>query len=242
MLNRFLITVLSFLSWIYKYSLDNGVVATTSLSNTAIARRLLDIELHCKDGLVMASAQHLGASSVVFEKMLFSAVKMEESRTSIIHLDDVLMDDMELLLKFCYFHRDYSSLVHYLSKDSTISTISIAHRFEFTDALEILCDHLVEEFSEPLPADIQFADRLNLENVLVQWSQSLDSPKLYAQFVLGLVEYPLSAETVKLFVETQFGAQMMPKCLRCVSCVVNGLSLHHIVFIECKCYGVVIRI
>ena len=70
-------------------------------------RRLLDIELHCKDGVLLASSQVLGLNSTVFEKMLFSVVQMLESKTSIILLDDVKKADMELILKFYVPRQDY---------------------------------------------------------------------------------------------------------------------------------------
>ena len=177
-------------------------------------RSLLDIELHCKDGVLMASSHILGSNSTVFEKMLFSVVRMVESRTSIIRLDDVKKAEMELILKLYVHRRDYSPIVSGLSKESTISIIAFAHRLDFAFALEILCDHLLIVIPQPTSEELQFADRLNLHSVLLKWSQLCESPQYYRQFVDGLVKFPLSEETMSLFSTVHFSAQMRPKCMQ----------------------------
>ena len=137
------------------------------LLSSDIPRRLLDIELHCKDGTLMASSYLLAANSVVFEKMLFSAVQMEESKTNIVHLDDVLLIDMDLLLKFYeYRMRGVADNFNQLEIGSVVSLISIAHRYEFTGALEALCNRLVTVVSLPTSAKLQYADTLQLAIVL----------------------------------------------------------------------------
>ena len=177
--------------------------------------RLLDIELHCKDGVLMASASVLGLNSTVFEKMLFSVVQMIESKSSIIRLDDVLKAEMELILKFYGVpQRDYYSIVSGLSKESTFSIISVAHRLDFAFALGFLCDHLLNVIPKPTPSELQFSDRLNLHAVLLKWSQLSESPQYYRQFVDGLVKSSLSEETTSLFSTVHFAAQMRPKCMQ----------------------------
>ena len=186
-----------------------------SIANST-PRRLLDIELHCKDGIVSASSHSLAVHSVVFEKMLFSVVQMEESKTSIIRLDDVTLAEMELLLKFCRFRLDYKSLVENLSKEFTISIIRVAHRFEFIDALNILCVRLLEVIPLPSAAEIQFADRFELLSVLAKWSVICATAAHHAVFMMGLVEFPISAIAMKLFVDASFAvhsALLLPKCI-----------------------------
>ena len=131
---------LSFIGvYIFSYnSLDSSEEPSAHVIQSNTPRRLLDIELRCKDGLVMAPSQYLAMNSVVFEKMLFSNVKMLESITSVILLDDVLIADMQLLLKFCQVQPNYQLLVNDLSKESTLSAIAVAHRFEFNYALTML--------------------------------------------------------------------------------------------------------
>ena len=206
---------LSFIGvYIFSYnSLDSPEEPSVIQSSTP--RRLLDIELRCKDGLVMAPSQYLAMNSVVFEKMLFSNVQMLESITSVILLEDVLIADMQLLLKFCQVQPNYQRLVNELSKESTLSAISVAHRFEFTYALTMLCDRLVEVILRPTPAELQFVDMLGLQTVLQKWSQLSASPRYQLKFLAGLADFPLSAKTVQLFAQAKYQAHLsslLPKC------------------------------
>lgn len=169
-------------------------------SSPALSRRLRDIEIHCKDGLVMASSQVLALNSIVFEKLLFSVIPMEESKTNIVHLDDVLMADMDLLLKFYEFRVE--SVADYfgqLETGSVMSLISIAHRYEFTGALGVLCDRLTKVIPVPTSAELQFADTLLLESVLKSWSRNCSSLSFYQSFVEGLADFPLSKPTLLIF-------------------------------------------
>ena len=126
----------------------------------------------------MASSHFLAAHSVVFDKMLFSAVQMEESTTNVVHLDDVLMADFDLLLKFHEFRLNSSS--EYFSQleiAHVMSLISISHRFEFTEALFVLSNRFSSLVSVPTSSDLQFADRLELLDVLAKWSTNCTSPQ-----------------------------------------------------------------
>ena len=156
----------------------------------------------------------LGSNSTVFEKMLFSVFQMVESKTSIIRLDDVLKAEMELLLKFCNFHENYRSLVRNLSKEATLSIIAIAHRFEFSNALTVLNNRLLKVIPEPTSAELKFVDRLNLHDVLLEWSKLCESPLFYRQFIHGQLDFSLSKETIFLFSSAQFASQMRPRCMQ----------------------------
>lgn len=182
-------------------------------NHTASVRTMLDIELHCADGLVLASSQTLGQNSRVFEKMLFARVQMSESITSQIRLDDVRIQSMELLLKFCKFHRNYPSLLSGMSIEAIMLAISIAHRFEFVNAQEIMCDRLVELVPEPSPVQLQFADRFDLHSVLRQWARLCESAPFQHKFTANLAAYPLSKESLKIFADAHFKALMRPKCM-----------------------------
>ena len=193
------------------FSLDVSEIQATAFS---APRSLLDIELHCKDGVLMASSQILGSNSSVFEKMLFSVVQMVESKTSIIRFDDVLVAEMEFILKYYVPQRDYHTIVNGLSKESTMSAIAFAHRLDFAFALGFLCDHLLIEIPQPTPEELQFADRLNLHSVLLKWSLLCELPHYFHQFVRGLADFPLTKETTALFSDAHFTAQMIPKCMK----------------------------
>ena len=155
--------------------------------------------MRCKDGSVEASAHILSANSVVFDRMLFSAMPMAESRTSIVHLDDIWMADMELMIKFCQVNECYQDLVKDLSRDATVSAISVAHRFEFSLALKLLCVRFAELVPVPTPEDLQFADRLELKSVLDVWSLCCKSSPFFYSFVKSLLEFPISAATLLWF-------------------------------------------
>ena len=183
---------------------ENGV--------TPVKRVRLDIELRCKDGSVEASAHNLSANSVVFDRMLFSAMPMAESRTNIVHLDDILMADMELMIKFCQTNECYSDLVKDLMRDSVFSAIAVAHRFEFTLALKFLCARYVEIVPVPTPQQLQIADRMELKSVIDFWSLCCKSSSFYHKFVKSLLECPISAATLLLFTDVHAAAidMMMP--------------------------------
>lgn len=191
--------------------------AGETLDSSSVApRRLLDIELHCKDGVIMSSAHALGTNSVVFEKMLFSAVQMEESKTAIIRLDDVAVADMHVLLCFCRFHRNYDLIAKVLLKEELFRIIAIAHRYAFVNALDVLCDRLYEIVNEPTSAELQFADRLDLCSLLMKWSQCIAMPLYHRDFVIGLAEFPLSIQTTQLFANANFDAcvnRSLPQCM-----------------------------
>ena len=184
------------LRWLFH--LNFTFVSSFDLPSTS--RRLLDTELHCKDGLVMASSHVLALNSVVFEKMLFSTVQMEESKTNTVHLDDVLMVDVEFLLKFYEFRVE--GVVDYFNQLETarlMSLISITHLYEFKAALGVLCKKLVKLIPVPSPTDLQYSDKLQLEIALKSWSVNCRLPNLYETFVNSLRQYPLSDETVRMF-------------------------------------------
>lgn len=171
-------------------------------TNSAIAQRvMLDIELRCKDGSFQASSVYLATNSVVFHRMFFSEMPMAESLTNIVHLDDILMADMELMIKFCQVNKHYEDLAKDLSKESTLSSIHVAHRFEFTLALEILSLRYAEVVPVPTPQDLQFADRLELNYILNRWSLNCESSAYFYSFVVQLADFPLSSNTLKLFAD-----------------------------------------
>ena len=192
-------------------SLDN--VSDVQVEFVTTPRRLRDIALHCQDGIIMVASQVLAMNSVVFEKMLFSTVQMEESITSIVRLDDVKMADMEIMIQFCTFHKNYMTIVNSLTKESTLSAIAVAHQFEFHEALEFLCRQLLKVIPQPSPAELQFADRRDLQIVLSKWSRLCLLPHFQQQFIVGLVDFPLSIETLKLFAAVNYTDQMIPKCM-----------------------------
>ena len=194
-------------------------------SSASTPRCLLDIELCCKDGVVMASSHLLASNSVVFEKMLFSVVQMEESKTNIVHIDDVSMADMVLLLNFYEFR--VLGVVDYFNKLEAVRLvylISISHRYEFTGALGVLCDCLAKAISVPTSAELQFADTLHLESVLRGWSVNCKSPKFYYTFVNGLGKFPLSEATLRIFSKANMDSVLFLHQTRCMDlCIFNAV-------------------
>ena len=205
------------MSHVYLYELEFFIDSLDEVVlSDAIPRRLLDIVIKCQDGVVMASSHFLAANSIVFEKMLFSAVQMEESITNIVHLDNVLMAEMDLLVKFYQVRLDSRFFFDKLTHAEIVPIISIAHRFEFTVALKALSLRLVEVINVPTSAQIQFADQLDLLYVLENWSINCISAKFYLAFVTGLAEFPLSVATVHLFATAHHDAterMRQPQCM-----------------------------
>ena len=176
----------------------------------------------------------LSASSVVFDRMLFSAMPMAESRTNIVHLDDVLMADMELMIKFCQVNKCYPDLVKDLSRDATFSAISVAHRFEFSLALELLCVRFAELVPVPTPHELQFADRLELQSVIDIWSMCCKLSSFYCKFVKSLLEFPVSATTLSLFTDVHEAAIGMTQPLEGI---LHVMALLNWVLIHVSCRG-----
>lgn len=176
--------------------------------------QLLDIVIYCLGGILRASSQILATNSVVFEKMLFSLVQMQEAKTSIVYLADVAFADMELLLKFCLPHQSYSTLLETTTVDTIMSVITVAHRFEFEFALPFLCKRLLELVEMPTATQIQFVERYELDMVLSLWAVKCASPSRHHKFIIELAEHPLDPATVKLFADKHFEHAMTPKCMR----------------------------
>lgn len=189
---------------------DGNVGANFLLSN---ARAILDIELNCLDGVLHASSHILAANSVVFEKMLFAAVQMQEAKTRRVSITDVIMSDIELLLQFCRPQMDYPSLLKSTTVNTILSVITVAHRFEFEFALPLLCKRLIQLVPLPTALQIQFADRYELVTVLHQWAVSCAHPMRHRTFISELPSYPLAAATASLFLNEHFEQMMMPKCM-----------------------------
>lgn len=183
----------------------------------------------------MASSHFLAMNSVVFEKMLFSVVQMEESKTNVVHMDDVLLADIDQLLKFYEFRLEHPrKFFSQLDAVRCVSIISLAHRFEFTAALTLLCDRLSKVIYVPTLAEIQFADRLNLKNVLVKWSSNCRSSSFFHAFVKGLVDSQLSLDTVDLFSSAHrdiFELMCVPHCMIVYDIALSLNALFKILFI-----------
>ena len=173
----------------------------SEISNVSLPqkRSLLDIELLCKDGSIRGSSHLLGLNSVVFDRMLFSETAMLESKSNIVHLDDIYMADMDLMLSICKNTANAANLTAELSEDRVFEYLRLAHRFEFLISLSALCTRLLQLITVPNAIQLQFADRLELTVVLEKWSLNCKSMLYYHQFVNQLVEYPMSATTVGLF-------------------------------------------
>ena len=152
---------------------------------------------------------------------LFSAVQMEESKTNIVHLDDVLIADMDQLLKFYQVRKDSRDFFTDLNAENVQSTILLAHRFDFTIALDVLSSRLLQIISVPSPAELQFADRLDLAELLTKWSVNCQSSQFYHTFVRGLGNFPLSTKTLDLFSDKQRDAVEIlrqPRCIYIATC------------------------
>ena len=188
-----------------------------SFSITSTSRSMDDIQLLFRDGAMKTSSHLMASYSIVFENMLFSVVQMEESKTGIIHLDDVLQSDMELLLKLCRLHRNPLFILVKASLKWIVSTIEIAHWYEFTYALEILNEKLLELVPNPTAAQLQFADRFDLQSVLANWSCLCASQSFYCRFVIELIDFPLSKATEKLFANRHL--EVWKACQPAIACV-----------------------
>ena len=203
---------------VFQFAHFSNMDETKTLDSISPPRHLLDIELRCRDGIVQASSQTLGFNSVVFEKMLFALVQMEESRTSVVHLDDIAKFDMELMIQFCKFHAHPDNLIVNLNIDRLLSSLAVAHRFEFTNAVNALSRQLIRIVPVPTSAQIQFVDRLELNTVITAWSAILTctNEDFNYMFLSGLADFPLSAPTLAIFAEAlreSILATRIPQCM-----------------------------
>ena len=172
---------------------------------------LLDVILKCQDGDIKASSHFLVHNSSVFSILLFSNHPFLDSVSREVLLNNVLVSDMSTLLKLLDIRQTSCSLLQTYTIDSIQSLVAIAHMYDFRFVLPLLLEKL--SFLRPTPKALQFAEQLGLHSVLSKWSGLAECPLFFHDFVVGLVLYPLSDETVRAFSTVMLAERMRPKCM-----------------------------